>query len=112
MNLIQKILKIMTKLNILCMEKKHTTEARKAISKPGNLNPMFGKNHDEVTREKISSALSKTPLGLFDLENQLIKIYNNQVEIASDFGVHKATVSRRIHSGAVFLDRFYIRKLQ
>ena len=91
--------------------KKHTPEARKAISKPGALNPMFGQNHDEVTRAKISVALSKTPLGLFDLDNQLIKTYNNQVKIAYEFGVHKTTVSRKIRSGDVFMDRFYIKKL-
>jgi hypothetical protein len=63
--------------------KKYTADAKKAISKPGNLNPMFNKKHRIDSKQKISAALSKTPLGLYDLNNNLIKSFKNQVEIAA-----------------------------
>jgi len=32
--------------------KKHTADAKKAISKPGNLNPMFNKKHRIDSKQK------------------------------------------------------------
>ena len=48
--------------------KKHTEEAKKAIIKPGKLNPMLNKTHKIDSNYKISAALSKTPLGLYQLK--------------------------------------------
>ena len=44
--------------------KKHTLDALKTISNPGELNPMYNKTHNSDTKQKISIVLSKTPLGL------------------------------------------------
>ena len=63
---------------------------------------MFGKNNTEETRNQISAIMSKTPLGLYDLENNLLKTFGNQVEIAAEFGVNKTTVSRKVRSGKIF----------
>lgn len=91
--------------------KNHTPEALKLISKPGELNPMFGKNHNSETKKKISLVMSKTPLGLYDLENNLLKTFINQVELAAEFNVHKTSISRKVISGKIFNKKYYIRKL-
>ena len=62
--------------------KKHSKFALDKISKPGELNPMYGKTHSLDTKLKISLAKSNTPIGLFDINNNLIKIFINQVELA------------------------------
>jgi uncharacterized coiled-coil protein SlyX len=90
---------------------KHTNESKLKISKPGDLNPMFGKTHNTEAKEKMSMAKSKTPLGLYDLENNLVKTFTNQVELAAEFGVNKTTISRKIRSGKIFNGKYYIRKL-
>jgi hypothetical protein len=42
--------------------KTHSTEPRMLISKSGKLNPMFGKEHSALTRQKISDRMSKHPV--------------------------------------------------
>lgn len=91
--------------------KTHTLEALKSISKPGKLNPMYNKLHNLKTRQKISVALSKTPLGLYDTNNKLIKTYINQVKLAAEFGVNKTNISRHIKFGKLFQGKYYMRKL-
>ena len=41
--------------------KTHTKEARALISKPGVLNPMFGRKHGEGTRNIMSEKKNKYP---------------------------------------------------
>jgi len=42
----------------------HTQEAKLKISKPGKLNPMYGKSHTKETKDLISQIMSKYPLGV------------------------------------------------
>ena len=60
---------------------KYTEETKLKISKPGELNPMFGKSHSEVTKAKMSERKNKYPLGvgIFDLEGNLISKFKNKV---------------------------------
>ena len=53
---------------------KHTEESKLKISKPGSSNPMFGKNHTEDTKAKMSERKNKYILGvgIFDLNGNLI----------------------------------------
>jgi hypothetical protein len=44
--------------------KTHTEEALGLISKPGELNPMFGKKHSEATKASMSEKKNKYPLGV------------------------------------------------
>ena len=48
----------------------------------------------------------------YDLENNLVKTFKNQVELAAEFGVNKTTISRKVISGKVFNEKYYIRKLE
>jgi len=103
-------LRLADKSNHPIYGKNHTFEAIKLISKPGLLNPMFNKKHKIESRQKISIALSKTPLGLYDIENNLEKSFKNQVELAAEFSIFKGTIGRYIKSGKLFLGKYYIRK--
>ena len=54
------------------------------ISKPGELNPMYGKQHSKETKKKISDKISKHPsgIGIYDLDNNPIaKFKNNELNI-------------------------------
>lgn len=91
---------------------KHTPETLLQIAKPGALNPMFGKNHTDEAKHKISLRLSKTPIGLYDLEGNLIKQYANQVELAREYSVNKTTISRYIKSEKPFKGKYIIRNIK
>jgi group I intron endonuclease len=99
------------KINHPMYGKKHSLESLQDISKPGKLNPMFNKKHKIESKLKFSIALSKTPLGLYDIENNLIKSYKNQVELAAEFKLYRGTICRYLKSGKLFLGKYYIRKL-
>jgi group I intron endonuclease len=60
--------------------KKHSKFALSKISKPGVLNPMYGKKHSIDSKQKMSLSKSKISLGLFDNNNNLIKIFINQIK--------------------------------
>jgi group I intron endonuclease len=104
-------LRLADKTNNPMYGKKHTLNTLQAISKPGELNPMFNKEHNIETRKKMSISHSKTPLGLYDIENYLVKIFINQVELATEFCVFKTTIGRYIKSGKLFQGKYFIRKL-
>lgn len=105
-------LRFLDKTNHPMFGVKHDELTLKLISKPGELNPMFGKNHSRVTRELISTKLSKRPLGLYNINNELVETFINQVDIASKFNVHKATISRYIKSGKLFNSEFNIKEIK
>ena len=60
------------------------------ISKPGKLNPMFGKVHSIETKLKMSLSKSKVPVGLYDINNNLIKTFSNQVELSNFLKLSKS----------------------
>jgi group I intron endonuclease len=91
--------------------KKHDNFALAKISKPGVLNPMHGKKHTIETKQKISLAKSKINLGLFDIDNNLIKIFINQIELAKYLNLSKMTISRYLKSGKLLLNKYFIRKI-
>ena len=91
--------------------KKHDKFALAKISKPGILNPMYGKKHTLETKQKMSLAKSKFYLGLFDIDNNLIKTFINQLELAKYLNLSKMTISRYLKSGKLLLNKFFIRKI-
>ena len=73
---------------------KHTKQAiakMKARFLNKQNHPMFGKTHNEVTKQLMSIKKSMIPLGLYDENNYFIEKFSNQVELANKFGVHKTT---------------------
>lgn len=88
--------------------KKHSDNARKLISKPGELNAMYGKTHSIATKEIISNKLSKYPngIGIYDLEDNLIKKFKNNIELAKYLDISRVTVGKYLNSGLVYKEKY------
>lgn len=73
---------------------KHTslTKINLRLKNTGNLNPFFYKKHSLETKNKISLTQSKIPIGLYDLENNLIDTYISQVRLAKKLNVSNRTI--------------------
>lgn len=84
--------------------KTHSAEARMLISKPGELNPMFGKEHSILTKQKISDRMSKYPegVGVYDLNDNLITKFKNNVELAKHLNISRVTVGKYLNSGLIY----------
>jgi group I intron endonuclease len=92
--------------------KTHDKFVLSKISKPGNLNPMFGKTHTIETKLKLCLAKIKICLGLFDYNNNLIeKFFFNQVKFAKYLNLHKTTIGIYFKSGKLLLNKYFIRKI-
>ena len=104
--------------------KTHTEEALGLISKPGELNPSpylsflrdrgFGKKHSEATKASMSEKKNKYPLGvgIYDLEDNLILKFNNNVELAKYLGISKVTVGKYLNSGLVYNKTYRFKPIQ
>ena len=90
--------------------KTHDELTKKIISKPGELNPMFGKKHTIETMKKMSLVKSKTPLNLYDKNNNFIKRFINQVELSIFLNLNKSTIGKHLKSGKLILNKYYVRK--
>ena len=93
---------------------KHTEESKLKISKPGELNPMFGKNLSEETRAIISEKKNKNPLGvgIFDLGGNLIFKFKNNVELAKHLDIPKVTVGKYLNSGLIYNKTYRFKPIQ
>jgi group I intron endonuclease len=91
--------------------KTHTLESLALISKPGKSNPMFNQTHSLETKTKMSLSKSKTPLGLYDINDKLIKSFLNQVELGQYLGLYKGTIGRYSKSGKLLFNKYYIHPL-
>ena len=91
--------------------KKHDSFALAKISKPGKLNPMFGKSHSIETKLKMSLSKSKVPVGLYDINNNLIKTFSNQVELSNFLKLSKSTIGRYLKSEKLILNKYFIRTI-
>ena len=91
--------------------KAHTEEAKRLISKPGEKNPMYGKTHSDATKALLSTRRIKYPLGigLYDLNCNLIKKFNLNVELARYLDISKPTVGKYIKTGKLFKALYYIK---
>lgn len=93
------------------MKKKHTEETKKLIAKPGKLNPMFGRKHSIKTINLIKARMSRNKVGLFDINHELIKEFNSNVEVATYLNCNKTTVGRYLKAGKIWKNMYYIKKL-
>lgn len=91
--------------------KHHNEKSKSLISKPGELNPMFGKTHSENTRDLMRSKKKKytNGVGLYDLDNKLIKRFDYASDLAKHLNVSKVTVSKYIYDGLVYKDKYYLK---
>ena len=93
--------------------KTHTEEVLALISKPGKLNPMFGKKHNEETKAIMSGKKNKYPLGvgIFDLDGNLISRFENNVELAKHLNISKVTVGKYLNSQLVYQNTYYFKPI-
>jgi group I intron endonuclease len=94
--------------------KTQTKEALALISKPGKLNTMFGRKHSESIKNKISSKMNKHPLGvgIYDLDNNLISKFKNNVELAKYLNISRVTVGKYLNSGTIYKKLYYFKVIQ
>ena len=94
--------------------KTHTKEALALISKPGKLNPMYRRKHSEVAKASMSEKKNKYPLGvgLFDLDDNLILKFNNNVELAKHLNISKVTVGKYLNLGLVYNKTYRFKPIQ
>ena len=72
---------------------------------------MFGKTHSEKTKELIRSKRVKYPngVGIYDLDNNMIKRFDYASDLAIYLNVSKVTVSKYINKGLVFQGKYYLK---
>lgn len=94
--------------------KTHTEESLALISKPGDLNPMFGRKHSEAAKAAMSEKKNKYPLGvgIYDLDDNLIFKFNNNVELAKHLDISKVTVGKYLNSGLVYNKIYRFKPIQ
>ena len=61
--------------------KNHTLVALRLISKPGSLNPVFARVHNELTKNKKSLRKNKhyQGIGIYDLDGKLISKFKTKL---------------------------------
>jgi group I intron endonuclease len=91
--------------------KHHDDRAKLLISKPGSLNPMYGKTHTKETKELIRNGMKKysNGVGIYDLDNNLIKSFDYAVDLADYLKVSKVTVSKYLNKGLVYNKMYYFK---
>ena len=93
----------------------HTKEALALVSKPGKLNPMYGRKHSEVAKASMSEKKKNKYLlgvGLFDLDDNLILKFNNNVELAKHLNISKVTVGKYLNLGLVYNKTYRFKPIQ
>jgi len=91
--------------------KHHNEKSKSLIRKPGALNPMFGKTHSEDTKDLMRSKKKKysNGVGLYDLDNNLIKRFDYASDLAKYLNVSKVTVSKYINKGLIYENKYYLK---
>lgn len=94
--------------------KTHTEDVKALISKPGKLNPMFGRKQSEYTKALLSEKKNKYPLGIgiFDLNDNLILKFKNTVEIAKHLNISKVTVSKYMNNNLIYKEIYRFKPIQ
>lgn len=69
---------------------------------------MFGKQHSEEAKKKRSGRISKHPngVGIYDLNNNLIKNFKNNLELAKHLNISKVTVGKYLNSNLVYKNQY------
>jgi len=73
----------------------HNQRYQSFISKPGLLNPMFGKTHPEKSKDLMRSKKVKytNGVGIYDLDNHLLKRFDYASDMAIYLNRSTVTVS-------------------
>jgi group I intron endonuclease len=88
--------------------------AKSLISKPSILNPMFGKTHSEKLQIfffflRNNKVKYSNGVGIYDLDNNIVKSFDYASYLAIYLNVSKVTVSKYIKNGLVFKGKYYLK---
>ena len=91
--------------------KHHDENTKLLISKPGLLNPMYGKTHTNDTKELMRLRKRKyvNGVGLYDLNNNLIKSFDFASDLANHLNISKFTVSKYLNNGLLYKNKYYFK---
>jgi group I intron endonuclease len=91
--------------------KHHDEKAKLLISKPGKLNPMYGKTHTEQTKHLMRTKKRKyiEGVGIYDLNNNLVKSFDYASDLAKYLNISKPTVSKYLSKGLLYKDMYYFK---
>ena len=91
--------------------KNHDERSKSFISKPGSLNPMFGKTHSAKTKDLMRSKKVKytNGVGIYDLDNNLVKSFDYASDLTIYLNVSKVSVSKYINKGLIFQGKYYLK---
>jgi group I intron endonuclease len=72
---------------------------------------MLGKTHPEETKNLMRSKKVKYPkgVGIYDLDNLLLRTFDYASDLAIYLGVSKVTVSKYINKGFLFKGKYYLK---
>jgi group I intron endonuclease len=72
---------------------------------------MFGKTHSEKTKDLMRSKKVKYPngVGVYDLDDNLVKSFDYASDLAIYLNVSKVTVSKYINNGGIFQGKYYLK---
>ena len=75
---------------------------------------MYGKSHTLETKNLISERMSKYPLGvgIYDLNNNLIKTFRNNTELAKHLSISKVTVGKYLNNKLIYDKKYYFKPIE
>lgn len=75
---------------------------------------MSRKRHYEETKTLISKKISKhlSGIGLYDLDDNLILRFNNNVELAKHLNISRVTVGKYLNKGLIYLGKCRFKIIQ
>lgn len=91
--------------------KHHDNKTKILISKPGSSNPMYGITHTKQTKDLMRVLKKKYVygVGIYDLNNSLIKSFDYATELANYLNISKYTVSKYLNKGLVYNSKYYLK---
>ena len=91
--------------------KHHDDKAKNLISKPGPLNPMYGKTHCLQSKNLMWIKRKKhvNGVGMYDLNNNLIKSFDYATDLANYLNISKISVSKYLNKGLVYNNKYYFK---
>lgn len=102
------------KIQILSEENKLNISKKlkdRSLSEESKLKISKSLNNRKLSEEiklKISKSRKDNRIKLIDLNNNIIKIYNNITEISIEYGFSNRTISKYINEGKLFKGKYYL----
>ena len=74
------------------------------------MNPMYGITHIEQTKNlKVRMKKYVNGVGIYGLNNSLIKSFDYATELAKYLNISKFTVSKYLNKGLVYNNKYYLK---